>query len=315
MAVAQARELSRCRGPVASETNRSSSPPKSAAVEQSAAVGKDQRQNSRPWQPCRAARGAGRPVTAGAGSSPKRGAVPHSSSSAGIRPSTSARGGASRSNSSGVMHTQSRPPCSSTRRHRPSPGPTPGMLPGIKCRPPMISSTIGACPNTRVRMAHEPQPSRPAMVRGPTLNPSTTKYGHDKQESPRVTVVWNGTKVHDDLALDRPTASGRSGTPAAGAIRLQDHGNKVRFRNIQVRLCGEPSPTRSGTVDSGGPVTSATGPLRGAPAPCRAWLPLRLSDRPPGRATAALPAPSGPRSMSRTGRGCGTMETCGCDQC
>jgi hypothetical protein len=47
--------------------------------------------------------------------------------------------------------------------------------------------------------------------------------------------VWNGKKVHDDLVLDGPTASGRSETPAAGAIRLQDHGNKVRFRNIQVR--------------------------------------------------------------------------------
>ncbi|GHI92711.1 hypothetical protein TPA0905_21820 [Streptomyces olivaceus] len=49
-----------------------------------------------------------------------------------------------------------------------------------------------------------------------------------------MTVVWNGKKVHDDVALDGPTASGRAETPAAGAIRLQDHGNKVRFRNITV---------------------------------------------------------------------------------
>ncbi|MFF4522693.1 family 16 glycoside hydrolase [Streptomyces bluensis] len=54
----------------------------------------------------------------------------------------------------------------------------------------------------------------------------------------RVTVVWNGKKVHDDVALDGPTASGRAETPAAGAIRLQDHGNKVRFRNIRI----EPLP-------------------------------------------------------------------------
>ncbi|MET9395363.1 family 16 glycoside hydrolase [Streptomyces sp. NPDC006624] len=57
----------------------------------------------------------------------------------------------------------------------------------------------------------------------------------NKTADARVTVVWNGRTVHDDVALDGPTASGRSETPAAGAIRLQDHGNKVRFRNIQVR--------------------------------------------------------------------------------
>ncbi|MFF7534227.1 family 16 glycoside hydrolase [Streptomyces bobili] len=56
-----------------------------------------------------------------------------------------------------------------------------------------------------------------------------------KTADARLTVVWNGTKVHDDIALDGPTASGRSETPAAGAIRLQDHGNKVRFRNIRIR--------------------------------------------------------------------------------
>ncbi|MEU2978864.1 family 16 glycoside hydrolase [Streptomyces hirsutus] len=55
-----------------------------------------------------------------------------------------------------------------------------------------------------------------------------------KTADARVTVVWNGRKVHDDIVLDGPTASGRSETPAAGAIRLQDHGNKVRFRNIRI---------------------------------------------------------------------------------
>ncbi|GAA3988097.1 hypothetical protein GCM10022384_40000 [Streptomyces marokkonensis] len=55
-----------------------------------------------------------------------------------------------------------------------------------------------------------------------------------KTADARVTVAWNGEKVHDDIALDGPTASGRAETPAAGAIRLQDHGNKVRFRDIRV---------------------------------------------------------------------------------
>lgn len=58
-----------------------------------------------------------------------------------------------------------------------------------------------------------------------------------KTADARVTVVWNGRKVHDDVALDGPTASGRAETPAAGALRLQDHGNpgnRVRFRDIRI---------------------------------------------------------------------------------
>ncbi|MFE9169827.1 family 16 glycoside hydrolase [Streptomyces kebangsaanensis] len=64
----------------------------------------------------------------------------------------------------------------------------------------------------------------------------SARYDDDgrKTADARVTVVWNGKKVHDDVALDGPTASGRAEGPAAGAIRLQDHGNKVRFRNIRI---------------------------------------------------------------------------------
>ncbi|MFE6527355.1 family 16 glycoside hydrolase [Streptomyces rochei] len=63
------------------------------------------------------------------------------------------------------------------------------------------------------------------------------RYDDDgrKTADARVTVVWNGETVHDDVALDGPTAGGRAETPAAGAIRLQDHGNKVRFRDIRVQ--------------------------------------------------------------------------------
>ncbi|MFJ8934969.1 family 16 glycoside hydrolase [Streptomyces sp. NPDC102365] len=55
-----------------------------------------------------------------------------------------------------------------------------------------------------------------------------------KTADARLTVVWNGQKVHDDITLDSPTASGRAETPSTGPIRLQDHGNKVRFRNIRL---------------------------------------------------------------------------------
>ncbi|BFO18735.1 hypothetical protein SHKM778_51230 [Streptomyces sp. KM77-8] len=55
-----------------------------------------------------------------------------------------------------------------------------------------------------------------------------------KTADARVTVVWNGKKVHDDVTIDSPTGGGAAEGPAAGAIRLQDHGNKVRYRNILI---------------------------------------------------------------------------------
>ncbi|WP_262698601.1 MULTISPECIES: family 16 glycoside hydrolase [Streptomyces] len=55
-----------------------------------------------------------------------------------------------------------------------------------------------------------------------------------KTEDARITVVWNGRKVHDNVAVDGPTGAGDAESAAAGAIRLQDHGNKVRFRNLWI---------------------------------------------------------------------------------
>ncbi|MFE6134103.1 family 16 glycoside hydrolase, partial [Streptomyces sp. NPDC056437] len=55
-----------------------------------------------------------------------------------------------------------------------------------------------------------------------------------KTDDARITVVWNGKKVHDNVAVDGPTGAGDAESAAAGAIRLQDHGNKVRFRNVWI---------------------------------------------------------------------------------
>lgn len=55
-----------------------------------------------------------------------------------------------------------------------------------------------------------------------------------KTDDARITVVWNGQKVHDNVAVDGPTGGGDPESAAAGAIRLQDHGNKVRFRNLWI---------------------------------------------------------------------------------
>jgi glucose/arabinose dehydrogenase len=59
-----------------------------------------------------------------------------------------------------------------------------------------------------------------------------------KTENARVTLVWNGRKVHDDVAIPAGTGGNIPEGPATGAIRLQDHGNKVQYRNVWI----EPLP-------------------------------------------------------------------------
>jgi hypothetical protein len=55
-----------------------------------------------------------------------------------------------------------------------------------------------------------------------------------KTANARITVYWNGVKVHDNVELDGPLPGGSGEKPEGGGIRLQDHGNPVRFRNIWV---------------------------------------------------------------------------------
>ncbi|MEV6460794.1 family 16 glycoside hydrolase [Streptomyces albidoflavus] len=56
----------------------------------------------------------------------------------------------------------------------------------------------------------------------------------EKTEDARITVVWNGVTVHDDVAVDGPTGGGAAEDPTTGALRLQDHGSKIRYRNVWV---------------------------------------------------------------------------------
>lgn len=55
-----------------------------------------------------------------------------------------------------------------------------------------------------------------------------------KTENAWVTVYHNGTRIHDHLVLPNETASGSKETPEALPLRLQNHGNKVRYRNIWI---------------------------------------------------------------------------------
>ncbi|MCF6472235.1 DUF1080 domain-containing protein [Nonomuraea sp. MG754425] len=58
-----------------------------------------------------------------------------------------------------------------------------------------------------------------------------------KTDDARVTVVWNGEVVHDDVAVDGGTGDHIAESAASGGIRLQDHGDpgeNPRFRNIWI---------------------------------------------------------------------------------
>ena len=65
-----------------------------------------------------------------------------------------------------------------------------------------------------------------------------------KVERPaRMTVFYNGVLVQDDMALVGPTSHGERAPYAAHPdklpLSLQDHGNRVRYRNIWVRALGD----------------------------------------------------------------------------
>jgi 3-keto-disaccharide hydrolase/PA14 domain-containing protein/carbohydrate binding protein with CBM35 domain len=59
-----------------------------------------------------------------------------------------------------------------------------------------------------------------------------------KTANARVTVVWNGVTVQDDVEILGLTGGSRPEGPATGAIRLQDHGNPIRYRNIWIEPLG-----------------------------------------------------------------------------
>nr|BFE73930.1 hypothetical protein GCM10020092_072310 [Actinoplanes digitatis] len=60
----------------------------------------------------------------------------------------------------------------------------------------------------------------------------------NKTANARVTLVWNGRTVHDEVEIPAGTGGNIPEGPSTGAIRLQDHGNKVRYRNVWI----EPLP-------------------------------------------------------------------------
>jgi hypothetical protein len=55
-----------------------------------------------------------------------------------------------------------------------------------------------------------------------------------KAENARITVIQNGLTIHDNVEITNKTGAGKPEGPDPGPILLQDHGNKVRFRNIWI---------------------------------------------------------------------------------
>jgi hypothetical protein len=67
--------------------------------------------------------------------------------------------------------------------------------------------------------------------RAPRMNADGTV-----KEKARVTVELNGVKIQDNVAIEGATAGHEPGKPpanaATGSLQLQDHGNRVRYRNV-----------------------------------------------------------------------------------
>lgn len=61
-----------------------------------------------------------------------------------------------------------------------------------------------------------------------------------KKQNARITVLHNGVAIHDDVEIPRKTGAGEKEAPTPGPILLQDHSNKVRFRNIWIVPSGTP---------------------------------------------------------------------------
>lgn len=63
-----------------------------------------------------------------------------------------------------------------------------------------------------------------------TSDPAAPK----KIANARMTVWLNGVRIHDDVEVDGVTTTGVAEQPGDGPVRLQDHGNPVRFRNVWI---------------------------------------------------------------------------------
>jgi hypothetical protein len=57
--------------------------------------------------------------------------------------------------------------------------------------------------------------------------------GDKKVANARATVWWNGIKVHDNAEIQKANG-GIKVTSAPGGLKLQEHGQDVRYRNVWI---------------------------------------------------------------------------------
>ncbi|MBP7746140.1 MAG: DUF1080 domain-containing protein [Phycisphaerae bacterium] len=66
----------------------------------------------------------------------------------------------------------------------------------------------------------------------------------EKTENAQLTVYHNGTRIHDRVTMPNSTGAGRPEGPGPAPLALQDHGNRIRFRNIWAVPLKEPETGR-----------------------------------------------------------------------
>jgi hypothetical protein len=59
--------------------------------------------------------------------------------------------------------------------------------------------------------------------------------GDKKIANARIRVIHNGVKIHDNFEIPAKTGHGKAETPSKMPLRLQDHSNKVEFRNFWIK--------------------------------------------------------------------------------
>ncbi|MCH7871128.1 MAG: DUF1080 domain-containing protein [Planctomycetes bacterium] len=58
--------------------------------------------------------------------------------------------------------------------------------------------------------------------------------GGKKIANARLTVYHNGTRIHDDVEIPNKTGAGRAEEPRDGPLVLQEHGYRIKFRNVWI---------------------------------------------------------------------------------
>ncbi|MEW6252919.1 MAG: DUF1080 domain-containing protein [Planctomycetota bacterium] len=79
------------------------------------------------------------------------------------------------------------------------------------------------------------------------FHPPQWHQSGQKTANARITVYHNATRIHDNVEVPRGTTAGSKEGPHAAPLLLQDHGNKIRFRNIWIAL---PDATAAATNEA-----------------------------------------------------------------